>query len=287
MDRKRLALRTFHYFEVGINILLVLNLLAALLLTDATIRDYWGPAIDFFCDISIVIFIIEILARILKHPTRQGMWSYFRSNGHWNSWNIFDLIITAISALTLYRGMASIVSLRTLRLLKLASTSKVILRQPALQRLTAAIFASMSAIMGACLYILFLTTLYAIIGVNLYREIAPEYFGTLGHTYLTLFQLMIFDDWGNIVRPLVEERPFSWLYAVSFTIFASFVLMNLIVGFLVDTIQDLRIRRELRSRHGLLHESDQLQEQLERFETAFHKWEEQVKRKDAQQGKSS
>ena len=83
---------------------------------------------------------------------------------------------------------------------------------------------------------------------------------------------MIFDDWGIIVRPLLVSHPFAWLYAVSFTLIAAFVLLNLVVGYLVDNIQRIRYDREFTSHQGLLHESDRLQEQLERFEKEFTIW---------------
>lgn len=278
MKRKRLTIEWYHRFEASINILLVLNLVAAILLTDNTVRQQWGRALDIFCDISILIFIAEILLKIFMHPTKKGINSFFRKDGHWNYWNIFDLTVTGISALSLYSGVAGLVGVRTLRLLKLLSTSKVILRHRQLHDLTEAIFGAIPAILGAGLYILFITTLYAIIGVSFYRETSPEYFGSLPETYLTLFQLMLLDDWGNVVRPLLDEHPMAWFYAVSFTLIANFVLLNLILGYIVDSIQQIRTSREYRSSQGLLHESDRLQRQLERFEMEFKRWQEKTEK---------
>ncbi len=276
MDYTRTAryLRRIHRVEASINVLLVLNLVAALLLTSAQARSRWGMELDVFCDVSIVVFIIEVLCRVFMRPSRDGVHSFFVKDGKVRYWNVFDLVVTLISAVSIVGGVMGLVGVRTLRLLKLASTSKVLVRQRHLHELTEAIFGAVPAILGASLYILFVTTIYAIIGVNLYRDTAPAYFGTLGDTYLTLFQLMLLDDWGQIIRPLLPSHPWAWCYAVSFTVIANFVLLNIILGYIVDSIQHIRALREYRSRQGLLHESDLLQEQLERFERAFTRFKE-------------
>lgn len=258
--------------EVCINVLLVMNLAAALLLTIPSVRSRWEGILDFFCEVSIVIFLIEVLTRVFLHPTPHGIRRFFRTRKGWNYWNLFDLTVTCISALSLIGGIEGMVGARVLRLLRLLSTGKVISRYRQLHDLTEAVFSAIPAILGAGFYVLFITTIYAIIGVSLYRETSPEFFGSLGAAYLSLFQLMIFDDWGIIVRPLLVSHPFAWLYAVSFTLIAAFVLLNLVVGYLVDNIQRIRYDREFTSHQGLLHESDRLQEQLERFEKEFTIW---------------
>ncbi|MBR1665607.1 MAG: ion transporter [Bacteroidaceae bacterium] len=287
MSRKRRTIKLFHALEVCINVLLVLNLAAALLLSIPSVRNQWGGALDLFCEVSIVIFVIEILTRIFLHPTRRGIHRFFRTRKGWNHWNLFDLTVTGISALSLFSGIEGLVGARVLRLLRLLSTGKVISRYRQLHDLTEAVFAAIPAILGAGLYILFITTLYAIVGVGLYRDTSPEFFGTLGEAYISLFQLMIFDDWGVIVRPLLSTHPFAWFYAVSFTLIAAFVLLNLVVGYLVDSIQRIRFDREFTSHQGLHHESDRLQEQLERFEKAFAVWQRQQQRSSAHKSPSA
>jgi len=72
----------------------------------------------------------------------------------------------------------------------------------------------------------------------------PEQFGDLGTAALTLFQLMAMDDFGNVVRQAMEHQPLAWLFFFPFTIIATFVVLNLFIGVIVDSIQTLRKQRE-------------------------------------------
>ena len=91
---------------------------------------------------------------------------------------------------------------------------------------------------------LLLFYVFAVMGTKLYGDLMPEQFGTLGAAFFTLFQLMTLDDWANIVKPAMEASPFAMLYFFPFIVVATFVVLNLFIGVIVESIQSLRASRE-------------------------------------------
>ncbi len=90
---------------------------------------------------------------------------------------------------------------------------------------------SIMALMSLIFYI------FAIISTNLYSETFPQWFGTLGESFYTLFQVMTLESWSmGIVRPLMEEHPFAWMFFIPFIFVATFVMVNLIVAIIVDAM---------------------------------------------------
>ena len=263
------------FVERFVNILLILNLISAFLLTDGNIVEKYGRYLDFFCDVSIVFFVIEISYRIFLCGKKGHVRDFFYQNGEWQYWNIFDFGVTFLSAISLISGLAVLVGMRTLRLLKLLNTVKLFARQKRLQSITEAIVASMPPIFGAALYFTMLYSTYAIMGISLYKESNPEYFGNLGVTFVTLFQVMTLDDWTLIMKSVTRIHPYAWIYFISFVLIASYVLLNLIVGIIVDSLQTVREKRELATQSELNNQIKALRDQLKTFEYELEKLESQ------------
>jgi len=81
----------------------------------------------------------------------------------------------------------------------------------------------------------------AIITTNLYGKDFPEFFGTLGDSLFTLFQIMTLESWAmNIVRPIMKIHPYSWIFFISFIFIATFIMINLIIAIVVDAINELK-----------------------------------------------
>jgi voltage-gated sodium channel len=67
----------------------------------------------------------------------------------------------------------------------------------------------------------------------------PEWFGTLGDSLYTLFQIMTLESWSmGIVRPVLEVYPYAWAFFVPFIMVTTFAVVNLIVGLVVNSMQD-------------------------------------------------
>ena len=78
-----------------------------------------------------------------------------------------------------------------------------------------------------------------VIATKLYGDTFPEWFGTLGGSLYSLFQVMTLESWSmGIVRPVMEQHPMSWLFFIPFILITAFAVMNLVVGLIVSTMQD-------------------------------------------------
>jgi voltage-gated sodium channel len=76
-------------------------------------------------------------------------------------------------------------------------------------------------------------------------ETHPEWFGTLGRSLYSLFQVMTLESWSmGIVRPLMESHPWAWAFFVPFIIIATFTILNLFIGIIVSTMQELALTPE-------------------------------------------
>ncbi|MFN6956194.1 MAG: ion transporter, partial [Acetobacteraceae bacterium] len=105
----------------------------------------------------------------------------------------------------------------------------------------------------------------AVMATKLYGDILPERFGTLGNSLFTLFQLMTLESWAEAtVRPILEHHPFAWMFFVPFILIATFVVLNLFIGVIVDSIQTLRAEDETKAEAK--HDAEAAAAQAERAE---------------------
>ena len=270
-----------------INSLLALNLVAAFLMTDRDIMEQYGRALLAFSDVSMLIFIVEIVVRMMICHRGGSVWSFFYSEGRWHHWNCFDFMVTLLAAISLVSGLGVLVGARTLRMLRLLNTMRLFSRFKRMQSVSEAIVKSVPAIVGTGIYFSMLYSIYAIAGTNLYGHIHPAYFGNVGRSFLTLFQLMTLDDWSDVMYTIMEEDAWAWLYFFSFILIASYVLLNLIVGIIVDSLQQVRHRRELEARSSDIEtEIEQMKQQLREFQMALERWEEKRQLNKKEKGQS-
>lgn len=89
--------------------------------------------------------------------------------------------------------------------------------------------------------ILIFVYVYAIIGTNNFSDDFPLYFGNLGRSLLTLCQITTFDSWiSNVARPIITVYTWAWLYFISYALITASIIMNVIVGIIVDYMNDTR-----------------------------------------------
>ena len=169
--------------------------------------------------IFLAIFVAELSAKIFV----------YRSKFHKNAWNLFDFIIVAISLIPSSGGLSVLRALRIFRALRLVSVV------PSMRRVVEALLraipgmGSIVALLGLIFYV------FAVISTKLYAETFPEWFGTIGASAYTLFQIMTLESWSmGVVRPVMELYPFSWALFVPFILVTSFAVLNLFVGVIVD-----------------------------------------------------
>lgn len=187
----------------------------------------WGELLTGLDQVILGVFVLEIALRFVAHG-----WRLFR-----DPWGVFDTLVIAIALIPASGPLAVLRALRVLRVLRLISIvpSMKMVVQSLLTSLPG--MGSIVALLGLVFYVA------AVIATQLFGEQFPDWFGTLGTTFYTLFQVMTLESWSmGIVRPVMEEFPLAWLYFIPFILIATFMMLNLFIAVIVDAIQSNRER---------------------------------------------
>jgi voltage-gated sodium channel len=100
---------------------------------------------------------------------------------------------------------------------------------------------------------------FAVIATKLFGAAFPEWFGNIGASLYTLFQVMTLESWSmGIARPVMEQFPYAWLFFVPFILVATFTMLNLFIAIIVNTMQTFT-----EAEHALERQQDKLAEQAE------------------------
>lgn len=209
--------------------LILLNALTLGLETSESIIAQWGGVLAVMDRALLVIFTAEVALRIYAFRGR-----FFR-----DAWGLFDLAIITIAWLPATGPLSVLRALRILRVLRLISVvpSMRLVVEAMLHALPG--MGSIVLLMGLIFYV------FAVMATKLYGDILPERFGTLGLSLYTLFQMMTLESWSEAnVRPILVHQPLAWMFFVPFILIATFVVLNLFIGVIVDSIQTLRKQRD-------------------------------------------
>ena len=243
-------------FVYGVMGLIALNAVVIGLETYPSIFASFGKQLHALDRVILWIFVLEITLRWLAWTPRHR----FLLDG----WNLFDFIIIAVGLLPAATYLSV---MRIFRVLRILRAVRVI---PSMQRLAVALLRSIPALGHILLLMLILFYVYGVIGTFLFRAAAPNYFGSLHHSFLTLFQIATLENWPDILAVLSQENPWAWIYVVSFILLGTFVILNLVVGVIVSNLQAVTGTQSIhpeeapQSREGELAE---LKRSLERIES--------------------
>jgi len=82
----------------------------------------------------------------------------------------------------------------------------------------------------------------AVLTTSLFAADFPDWFGSIGKSLYSLFQIMTLESWSmGIVRPVMDVHPWAWVVFVPFIIIATFTILNLFIGVIVSTMQELSL----------------------------------------------
>ena len=178
-------------------------------------------AIDKAC---LLVFCVELAVKMFAY--RLHFWR--------NGWNIFDFLVVAIALIPGAGPWAVLRSLRVLRVLRLLTVV------PAMRRVVAAFLHAIPGLGGVMAVMLIFFYTAGVLATNLFGDSHPHWFGTLGASLYSLFQIMTLESWSmGIVRPVMEVHAWAWAFFVPFIIIATFTILNLFIGIIVSTMQEL------------------------------------------------
>lgn len=221
MDRLKhiLSSRTF---EIFITIVIAINAITLGLETSDSVMAAIGPFLIVLDRIALGIFILEILARLLVYRL-----SFFK-----DPWNVFDFVIVSIALAPATASSSILRALRILRVLRLLSFV------PTLKRVVGALVSALPGMGSIILLMTLIFYVFSVMATQLYSDSFPDWFGTIGHSAYTLFQIMTLESWSmGIVRPVMETYPLAWAFFVPFILATTFTMLNLFIGIIVKAMQ--------------------------------------------------
>ncbi|MFP4569267.1 ion transporter [Rhodosalinus sp.] len=213
----------------GIIAVIVVNAVVLGLETSDTAMAAAGPlliAIDRAC---LAIFTAEIALKLVAHGGR-----FFRSG-----WNVFDFVIVGIALLPASEGLSVLRALRILRVLRVISVA------PRLRRVVEGFVRAIPGMGSVFLLMTLVFYIGAVMATKLFGDAFPQWFGSLGDSAYSLFQIMTLESWSmGIVRPVMEVYPYAWAFFVPFILVTTFAVVNLLVGLIVNSMQDAHHEEE-------------------------------------------
>lgn len=224
IDRARLA-ELLEGPKVSNFIMLVIfvNAITLGLETSETAVSIAGPLIDAIDKICLAIFVVELVGKLYA----------FRLSFFKNGWNIFDFIIVGIALAPGADGLSVLRALRILRVLRVISVA------PSLRRVVEGFVTALPGMGSVFVLMAMIFYVGAVMATKLFGASFPEWFGTLGRSGYSLFQIMTLESWSmGIVRPVMQEYPYAWMFFVPFIMVTTFAVVNLLVGLIVNSMQD-------------------------------------------------
>ncbi|MBL1437555.1 MAG: ion transporter [Rhodobacteraceae bacterium] len=207
------------------NFILVVILVNAVVLGLQTSKELMartGPVLDLIDNICLGIFTIEIALKLIVHRHR-----FFLSG-----WNNFDFVIVGISLLPGAGGLSVLRAMRIMRVLRVVSVA------PSLRRVVEGFISALPGMMSVFVLMALIFYIAGVMATKLFGEAFPEWFGTLGESLYSLFQIMTLESWSmGIVRPVMEVQPYAWVFFVPFIMITTFAVVNLVVGLIVTSME--------------------------------------------------
>ncbi|HBI52833.1 MAG TPA: hypothetical protein DDX72_08655 [Ruminococcaceae bacterium] len=221
-------------FQNTILVVIILNSIILGLQTSPAVMSSFGGVLNILDTVCLGIFIVEMLLKMAAYK----FIGYFKS-----AWNWFDFVIIITSLLS---GLAVLSSVRILRVFRVFRSLKglrgfkMISSLKPLQVIIAAIGRSIPGISWTALLLMIIYYIFSIIGVTQFGETFPDWFGDIPKAMYTLFQVMTLESWSmGISRPVMEAFSYAWAYFVPFVLISSFVMMNVVVGIVVNAISEV------------------------------------------------
>lgn len=244
MTRSRLqCLLNAPAFERTILILIVINAITMGLETSPAAMAAFGSVLLLVGRIILAIFILEIAAKLIVD---------FRGSLR-DPWRIFDFLVIGVALLPATGSFSILRAFRILRILRLISTVK------AMRRVVSGLLNALSGIGTISLLLVLIFYVFAVISTKLFAEDFSDWFGSIGESAYTLFQIMTLESWSmGIVRPVMEVHPYAWALFVPFIIVTAFTVLNLFIGVIVDAMQSEDEAEARAERDAMMSETEQI-----------------------------
>jgi voltage-gated sodium channel len=232
-----------------IMLLIVINAIILGLETVPSAMEQYGPVLLAIDHLILGVFVVEISLRIYAHRL-----AFFR-----DPWSIFDFSVVAIALVPASGPLAVLRALRILRVLRLLTLV------PSMRRVVGALLGSIPGLSSIALVLLLIYYVFAVIATKLFGGNFPQWFGSIGESLYSLFQIMTLESWSmGIVRPVMVEHPQAWIFFVIFILIATFTMLNLFIAIIVNAMQSFTEQENRERKHELDAARDHIEADLHR-----------------------
>jgi len=208
--------------EIFLIVLILINAVILGLETFPSVMEHYGTLLHTIDGIILTIFVVEIALRIVAHG-----WRFFR-----DPWSLFDFAVVAIALVPASGPLAVLRTLRVLRVLRILTL------MPSMRAVVAGLVGAIPGLSSVVMLMALIFYVAAVVATGLFGERFPDWFGTLGETGYTLFQVMTLESWSmGIARPVIEAYPYAWIFFVIFILVTTFTMLNLFIAVIIDATQ--------------------------------------------------
>ncbi|MBF0383461.1 MAG: ion transporter [Magnetococcales bacterium] len=210
--------KRFQNLIIGV---IIFNAIILGLQTSANISDSVLSLLDIADQVCLSIFIVEIVLKLFIYRLK-----FFK-----DGWNVFDFLVVGIALIPSQGGLSVLRAFRIFRVMRLITTIH------SMRRVVHGMIEAIPGVgsVGGLLIIVFY--IGAVMTTNFFGSHFPEWFGDLGKSMYTLFQVMTLESWSmGIVRPVMDVFPYSWLFFIPFITVTTFTVLNLFIGIIVDAM---------------------------------------------------
>ncbi|MCG8614140.1 MAG: ion transporter [Pseudomonadales bacterium] len=210
------------FIQNGILVLIVINAITLGLETVPAVMQRFSNIIHTLDLVILSVFVLELLIRLYVYREK-----YFN-----DPWRAFDFVVVSIALVPATGQLAVLRALRVLRVLR------IITIVPSMRRVVGALLSAIPGLTSIALVLGLIYYVFAVIATNLFAAEFPEWFGHLGRSFYTLFQIMTLESWSmGIARPVMETFPYAWAFFIPFILVATFTMLNLFIAIIVNAMQ--------------------------------------------------
>ena len=232
-------------FNGFVTAVIVINAITLGLETAPSLVAKYGAILHFVDTAALWIFTAELFLKLRVYRKQ-----FFK-----DGWNLFDLTIVTIAWIPAAGPLSVLRALRIMRILRLISIV------PSMRKVVGALFGALPGMGSIVLVLMLVYYIAAVMATNLFGADFPDWFGTVGESMFSLFQIMTLESWSmGIVRPVMEVYPYAWLFFVPFIVVTSFTVLNLFIALIVNSMQTLKeaAAEEIEEQAELAHDEREL-----------------------------
>ena len=174
-----------------------------------------------------IYFLVEILIKMLAE---KRFLDFFKSG-----WNIFDFVIVVVTLIPLDNSTMAAVA----RLFRIFRVLRLLTARPELKKIIDMLIGAIPSIVDIVILMFIIFYIYAILGNFMFDGVESGLWDDLLIAMLTLFRILTFEDWTDVMYEGMEVYPWSWIYFVSFIILAAFVFYNLFVAVIIGEMEKI------------------------------------------------